>query len=46
MVNGLTGAELQVELDRRMTQSITRPGAQEFADAFDRLYARRSTAER
>jgi len=46
MVNGLTGAELQVELDRRMTQSITRPGAQEFAEAFDRLYARRSTAER
>jgi len=46
MVIGLTGAQLQLELDRRMTQAITRPGAQEFAEAFDSVYARRSTAER
>jgi hypothetical protein len=46
MVNGLTAAELQVELDRRMTQAIGRPGAQEFAEAFDLVYRQRSTAER
>lgn len=46
MVIGLTGAQLQLELDRRMTQAITRPGAQEFAEAFDSVYAKRSTAER
>jgi hypothetical protein len=46
MVIGLTAVELQVELDRRMSQSISRPGAQEFAAAFDSVFARRSTAER
>ncbi|WP_244437834.1 hypothetical protein [Hyphomicrobium denitrificans] len=46
MVAGLTAAELQVELDRRMSQAIARPGAQEFAAAFDSVFERRSTAER
>ncbi|MFT3730034.1 MAG: hypothetical protein QM780_01230 [Hyphomicrobium sp.] len=35
MVIGLTGTQLQAELDRRMAQAITNPGSQEFADAFD-----------
>jgi hypothetical protein len=46
MVAGLTASELQVELDRRMTQAIVRPGAQEFAAAFDSVSERRNTAER
>lgn len=46
MVAGLTGAQLQVELDRRMSQAIVMPGAQEFAAAFDSVSERRATAER
>lgn len=46
MVAGLTASELQAELDRRMSQAIVRPGAQEFAAAFDSLSERRNTAER
>lgn len=46
MVAGLTASELQVELDRRMSQAIVRPGAQEFAAAFDSVTERRNTAER
>jgi len=45
MVMGLTGAQLQAELDRRMTNAITTPGSQEFANAFDAV-ARRREAER
>lgn len=45
MVMGLTGEQLQAELDRRMTHAITTPGSQEFADAFDMVAARRE-AER
>jgi len=46
MVTGLIASELQLELDRRMSQAITRPGAQEFAAAFDRVLQRFGTAER
>jgi hypothetical protein len=46
MVAGLTASELQVELDRRMSQAIVRPGSQEFVAAFDSVSERRSTAER
>jgi len=42
MVIGLTGSELKAELDRRMTQAITTPGSQEFAEAFDKVSARRA----
>jgi hypothetical protein len=42
MVIGLTGSELEAELDRRMNQAITTPGSQEFADAFDRVASRRA----
>lgn len=42
MVIGLTGSELKAELDRRMTQAITTPGSQEFAEAFDNVSARRA----
>lgn len=45
MVIGLTGGQLQAELDRRMTNAITAPGSQEFASAFDAVVARRE-AER
>ncbi len=45
MVKGLTGAQLQAELDRRMIQAITTPGSQEFAAAFDSVSLRRG-AER
>jgi hypothetical protein len=45
MVIGLTGAQLQAELDRRMAHAITTPGSQEFANAFDAVSARRD-AER
>ncbi len=40
MVVGLTGAQLQVELDRRMTFAMTKPGSLEFADAFDSIAVR------
>jgi hypothetical protein len=46
MVMGLTATELQAELDRRMTQAITTPGSQEFAEAFDSISGRRRAAER
>lgn len=46
MVKELTASELQTELDRRMTQAITTPGCQEFAEAFDSLSERRSASER
>lgn len=46
MVIGLTGAQLQAELDRRMTRAITTPGSQEFANAFDMVTGRRREAER
>jgi hypothetical protein len=45
MVKGLTGSQLQAELDRRMTQAVTTPGSQEFAAAFDSVSLRRG-AER
>jgi hypothetical protein len=45
MVKGLTGSQLQAELDRRMMQAITTPGSQEFAAAFDTVSLRRG-AER
>lgn len=45
MVKGLTGSQLQAELDRRMMQAITTPGSQEFAAAFDSVSVRRG-AER
>ena len=45
MVKGLTGSQLQAELDRRMAQAITTPGSQEFAAAFDSVSTRRG-AER
>ncbi|MBS0250795.1 MAG: hypothetical protein JSR78_06985, partial [Proteobacteria bacterium] len=45
MVIGLTGAQLQAELDRRMTHALTTPGSLEFANAFDAVEARRE-AER
>lgn len=45
MVIGLTGAQLQAELDRRMTRALTTPGSMEFANAFDMVEARRE-AER
>jgi hypothetical protein len=45
MVIGLTGGQLQAELDRRMTNALTTPGSQEFANAFDAVVARRE-AER
>jgi hypothetical protein len=45
MVKGLTGTQLQAELDRRMAQAITTPGSQEFAAAFDSVSTRRG-AER
>ncbi len=35
MVIGLKGAELLAELDKRMTESMTTAGSQEFAAAFD-----------
>jgi hypothetical protein len=41
MVMGLTGSQLQAELDRRMQRAITTPGSMEFADAFDTLRAQR-----
>lgn len=37
MVIGLTGSQLQAELDRRMTFAITKPGSVEFAAAFDSI---------
>jgi len=37
MVIGLTGAQLQAELDRRMTFAINKPGSVEFAAAFDSI---------
>ena len=40
MVIGLTGAGLQAELDRRMSEAITTPGSQEFAEAFDSVVGR------
>ena len=40
MVIGLTGAQLQAELDRRMTFAMTKPGSLEFADAFDTIAVR------
>lgn len=46
MVIGLTGSQLQAELDRRMTQAILKPGCQEFADAFDSVSGRRRAEER
>jgi hypothetical protein len=42
MVIGLTGAELQAELDRRMTEAVTTPGSQEFAQSFDAVASRRA----
>jgi hypothetical protein len=45
MVKGLTGSQLQAELDRRMAQAITTPGSLEFAAAFDSVSTRRG-AER
>ena len=42
MVIGLTGSELQAELDRRMTEAITTPGSEEFAEAFDSVASRRA----
>lgn len=45
MVVGLTGSQLQAELDRRMTYAISMPGSQEFAAAFDSVSSRRG-AER
>jgi hypothetical protein len=46
MVTGLTASQLQAELDRRMSQAITTPGCQEFAEAFDSISERRRAAER
>jgi hypothetical protein len=40
MVIGLTGSELQAELDRRMTNALATPGSQEFANAFDTVTGR------
>lgn len=40
MVIGLTGSQLQAELDRRMTYAISKPGSVEFAAAFDSISAR------
>lgn len=42
MVIGLNGAALQAELDRRMTEAITTPGSEEFAEAFDAVASRRA----
>jgi hypothetical protein len=42
MVIGLTGSELQAELDRRMTEDIATPGSEEFAEAFDTVAGRRA----
>lgn len=42
MVIGLTGEQLLVELDRRMTASIKAQGAIEFAQAFDEVLASRT----
>lgn len=42
MVIGLTGTQLQAELDRRMQQAITTPGSMEFADAFDSVNGQRA----
>ncbi|MET0431313.1 MAG: hypothetical protein ABWZ86_02445 [Hyphomicrobium sp.] len=41
MVTGLTGAQLQAELDRRMTYAISTPGSREFVNAFDAVTERR-----
>lgn len=45
MVNGLTGAGLLGELDRRMDNSIKEPGSQEFLDAFDGVKPAAAAAE-
>jgi hypothetical protein len=45
MVIGLTGSQLQAELDRRMTFAITKAGSVEFAAAFDSISSTRG-AER
>lgn len=45
MVIGLTGSQLQAELDRRMTYAISLPGSMEFAAAFDSISSTRG-AER
>jgi len=42
MVIGLTGSELQAELDRRMGDGMTMPGAREFSEAFDRAASLRA----
>jgi hypothetical protein len=42
MVIGLTGSELQAELDRRMGDAMTMPGAREFSEAFDRAASLRA----
>jgi hypothetical protein len=42
MVAGLTGEQLEAELDRRMSQAITTPGSLEFANAFDSVSTRRA----
>ncbi len=46
MVIGLTGEQLLAELDRRMTESVRLPGAQEFAAAFDEVTKGRTAAQR
>jgi len=40
MVIGLSGSQLQAELDRRMTFAISKPGSVEFAAAFDSVSTR------
>lgn len=45
MVVGLSGSQLQAELDRRMTFAISKPGSVEFAAAFDSV-STRGRAER
>ena len=37
MAQNLTGAGLLAELDRRMDMDISKPGATEFASAFDAI---------